>query len=354
MSAAADRTYRAGIIGLGDMGMIQHARAYRNVERAELVAACDLDRERLAECGRRHGIAGLYTDYREMVEREALDVVSVCTCPHDTPGLVCDLAASGKLRAIQCEKPMAVTWGEARRMVEACAAAGVKFGVSHQRRFMKWHQKNRELLREGAIGALTQVSQALWGGYPDPWVMATHCTDLMIFYAGEPQWVLGQLDVITDRDTHRGVRYRPETLGVLIGFPDHVHGVLSFGQKQEGCPPPPDFVRLVGERGELHAALHSPSYLLSYETGERREVEAEGYGWDGWDAFTPMIADLLASIDEDREPLCNGREAALAHAIILAAYESAHRGGRVDLPLSVEEDPLAAMVAEGRAGLGAG
>ncbi len=60
-----------------------------------------------------------------------------------------------------------------------------------------------------------------------------------------------------------------------------------------------------------------------------------------------MIADLLGAVEEDREPLCNGREAALAHEIILAAYDSARLGGRVDLPMSTLEDPLALMVESG-------
>ncbi len=168
MSTKSRAKYRAAIIGLGDMGMIQHARAYRSLEQVELVAGCDLNPQRLEALGHTYGVRALYTDYHEMLEREVLDVVSVCTCPDATSTIVCDLAACGWLKAIQCEKPMAVTMGEVRRMLQACEQAGVKFGVSHQRRFLKYHQKNRELLAAGAIGDLVEVSQSVWGDSPIP------------------------------------------------------------------------------------------------------------------------------------------------------------------------------------------
>ncbi len=101
----------------------------------------------------------------------------------------------------------------------------------------------------------------------------------MIFYAGEPQWVMGQVDVVTDRDTHRGVRYRPETFCALIGFESGVRGMLSFGQRREGSHQPPGFIRLSGTKGEIRAAMHDQSFILTRESGVLQPVEAEGYGW---------------------------------------------------------------------------
>ena len=72
--------------------------------------------------------------HTEMLEKENLDIVSVCVWPKLHAQMVFDCVSSG-IRAIHCEKPMADNWEDARLMVEKCRAAGVQLTFNHQRRF---------------------------------------------------------------------------------------------------------------------------------------------------------------------------------------------------------------------------
>src|SRR5205823_5673551 len=135
--------YRAAIIGLGRMGSTfddekerfsrwsaphAHAACYRAVDDVELVAGADpYDSQRQA-FARKWGMDDrhLYADYREMLERERPEIVSVCTSARPRAAVVAGVlrAGAGSVRAIWAEKPMAMSLAEADAMVEGCRAAG--------------------------------------------------------------------------------------------------------------------------------------------------------------------------------------------------------------------------------------
>ena len=109
--------YRAGIVGCGRIGseldddprrkvVSTHAGAYRAVDEVELVAACDLIKEKLEKCGKRWQIASLYDDYGEMLRKEALDILSICTWNSTHLAVVREAVTNG-VKAILCEKPIA-------------------------------------------------------------------------------------------------------------------------------------------------------------------------------------------------------------------------------------------------------
>ena len=82
-----------------------------------------------------------------MLEAENLDMVSVCVWPGLHAPMVVDAAKTG-LNAIHCEKPMATTWGDARRMAAACDDSGVQLTLNHQRRFETYIARPRHCWRE--------------------------------------------------------------------------------------------------------------------------------------------------------------------------------------------------------------
>ena len=164
---------KAGLIGCGGRGR-SHAMGYLASERAEMVACADVVGATAEQCAEEFGIPKAYEDYREMLEREKPDVVSVCLWTGLHLDAVLASVESG-VRLINCEKPMAPTWGEARRMHEACEAAGVRMTFSHQTRYGPTFQKVRDLVREGAIGELIR-SEGFCSNLFD---MGTHRFDRM-------------------------------------------------------------------------------------------------------------------------------------------------------------------------------
>src|SRR5881397_931624 len=155
--------FRVGIIGCGrpwksqgasGFGMAHfHAHGYTASPDTTIVALADINLDNARAFQAVHGGERIYTDYQEMLAREQLDIVSICTWPHLHAPMVIAAAEAGA-KAIHCEKPMAPTWGEARAMARACEERAVQLTFNHQRRFLAPFQTARRMLRDGEIGDL--------------------------------------------------------------------------------------------------------------------------------------------------------------------------------------------------------
>jgi predicted dehydrogenase len=167
------RTYRAGIIGLGFIGGGDqvsgdrigqkvanldgtHRETFSKNARVELVAGCDFDagrRERFAQ----RTSARTYDDWRAMLETERPDIVGVATYSPSHAELTIGCAEAG-VRAVYCEKPIASSLAEADAMIAACEQAGSLLVINHNRRFNPNYRRLRELIAAGELGELTSVS----------------------------------------------------------------------------------------------------------------------------------------------------------------------------------------------------
>ena len=118
----SDATYRIGVIGCGRKGT-EHARAYVLNPRAEVVAAADSDPENLSLFGDRFGVP-TYSDFREMIRSEAMDIVSAVLPVSANYEVVMACAGLG-VKAICTEKPLASKLSDADAMVDECRRRGV-------------------------------------------------------------------------------------------------------------------------------------------------------------------------------------------------------------------------------------
>src|SRR6266851_201945 len=145
----ADRTIRIGIIGAGFARTTQIP-GFKACAGAKIVAIASAHRERAAEVAREFAIDHVEDDWRALVARDDIDLVSIVT-PVVTH---CEmtLAALERGKAVLCEKPMAMNAGEALRMTERAREAGVLALIDHELRFLPGRIKLRELVRRGDIG----------------------------------------------------------------------------------------------------------------------------------------------------------------------------------------------------------
>ena len=188
--------YRVGVIGCGRMaGSIDdevmgydacilpysHAAAYSTIKNTHVVAAADTNPEKLASFCKRWKVQEAYSDYKEMIEGEGLDIISVTT-PATVRHEIVVFAASGGIRAIYCEKAMCCSMAQADEMVEACRRNGVKLNVGTLRRFHPGYLKMRELIEGGRIGepkvAIAYSSGALMHTH-------SHTVDTVRFLLGD-------------------------------------------------------------------------------------------------------------------------------------------------------------------------
>src|SRR5204863_3053946 len=123
-----------------------------------------------------------YADYRQMLQKERPQIVSVATRFLDTHrDMVVACAQAGA--SIFLEKPMARTLAEADEMVTACERHHVKLAIAHQSRHGPRVKRVRELIAEGRLGDLLEIrargKEDARGGGQDLMVLGTHLMDLM-------------------------------------------------------------------------------------------------------------------------------------------------------------------------------
>ena len=149
----SDRTVRVGVVGLGRISNT-HIKGYQADERAEVVALCDIDQERLAAAAEAHGLAGalLTDDCAELLAREDIDAVSLPVPDYLHHDFVLRAVAAGK--HVLCEKPLAMIAAEAEEMLAAARAASVVHAVHMQRRYHPAARYVADLVAEGALGEL--------------------------------------------------------------------------------------------------------------------------------------------------------------------------------------------------------
>lgn len=139
---------KVAIIGCGDMGL-KHATAWSARENAEVVVVSDPDQERAASLAATFG-ASVTPDWREAIQEQALDVVSICTPARFHPEIAIQSARLGL--HILCEKPMALTVGEADDMIKAADENSVQLNVCHQYRALSRYRIIQRLVSQGELG----------------------------------------------------------------------------------------------------------------------------------------------------------------------------------------------------------
>ncbi len=341
---------RAAVIGCGRRNDEQrigcgvstnHGKAYAGLDGVETVAFCDLVSTRAEAFRDEHGTGEerIYTDCREMLDQEKPDIVSVCTWPKDHPKLVIACAEAG-VPAVHCEKPMALTWGAAKRMAEACRRGGTQLTFNHQRRFNPPFRKVRELLADGEVGELLRI-ESYTGNLYD-W--GTHWFDMTFFFNGDvpAEWVMGQVDVRTSHTVfgapleHQGLSF--------FRFTNGVYAMMCTGQDA----PRNVAFRLIGTEGVIELGGSGGAGLRIMGKGHKgwKQLDKEPQ-LHGAEPFALAIADAVDALQNKREPELAARKALQSTEVLFATYESARRGNRVDLPLDVDDSPIAALIAGG-------
>src|SRR5437763_13230825 len=150
-----EKIIRIGIIGAGFARTTQIP-GFKSCENARVVAIASARRENAEEVAREFGIPNVESDWRSLVARDDIDLVSIVT-PVVTHYEMA-LAAIDHGKAVPCEKPMAMNADEARRMADAARHAGGLGLIDHELRFLPGRLKMRELLQRGEIGKVKHAS----------------------------------------------------------------------------------------------------------------------------------------------------------------------------------------------------
>ncbi|HET7568754.1 MAG TPA: Gfo/Idh/MocA family oxidoreductase [Gaiellaceae bacterium] len=337
-------TLRAAVIGVGRAGDLPaersggfkigyvHAGQYRAHPGVDLVAGADVNEENLAAWRAEFDVPHGYADYRELLAEVEPDVVSICTYVGLHARMLEDCARAG-VRAIFCEKPFLASPAELELVRRLLAETDAKIAVAHIRRYQPVFRRMRELVQGGAIGRPLLFSASLPGWDLSEW--GTHWFDMFRFFNDDApvEWVMGQARV---RDARAYGHATEEHAIAYFSFAGGCKGLIDGG----GDLVQPYVMVLTGEDGEIRL-VGNETLRIAGPDGVREETFPGEGAWDAmWRDAVGAVVDWAAG---GPEPTIGATNALQTAEVNLAAYLSAVRRDRVDLPLadrSLAEWPL--------------
>jgi predicted dehydrogenase len=347
---------RAGIVGCSGIAIARgeqsatayrmprphsHADAYHAVPRTTVTAVCDVVPAALDRYRKTWGDAATYTDYREMLENERLDLLSIVTPDHlhaDIFIAACDAGVKG----IFCEKPISTTLEDADRMIAAAERSGVNVVVNHTRRHDPFYRQAKYLIEQGVIGPIQAIVGSMGGRRAMLFRNGTHVIDTMLFFAGgAPSWLIAEFDPL---DAGYGPVYKGDGghdpasepgAQVLIGFESGIRAFYNGSKRTvehleielQGSS---GRIRIGNQAAEL--SVLSPAGGLATQPLPLSAELSSGMVW--------AVNDLIGLIENDGDGVIALREARTTLEVLLGILTSAAENGR-RIPLSGAATPVA-------------
>lgn len=267
---------RFGVIGAGGFAEICHVPGLQSHPEAEVVALCGRRADHARAMADRLGVPEVYTDYRELLAREDLDGVTLCTPNHVHAEQALAAFAAGK--HVFCEKPLGMNPTEVAGMLAAAEAAGKVHQVAFTFRYTFGLQEVRRRVRAGEIGRPFYIRQRWegWGGLSPHWKVGWRerqaesgggmLQDMGSHLFDTAQFILGPVEVSTGY-LHHIPRSRPdcrtgelapvETDDVAAAWFRHESGVRGEWFMSRATPAHSEngYVEVIGEEGALRATL---------------------------------------------------------------------------------------------------
>lgn len=314
-------------------GISTHAGAYTDNPSIDLVCAADISEAALNSFGRRWNISRLYMDYEEMLDKEKIDILSICT-PNSTHLEIFEKAVDAGVKAIFCEKPISDSLENADRMVDIANENNMFFLVNHRRRWDMLYQDVKRYIDSGGIGRIHQGSCYYNAGIANT---GCHLFDVLRMLFGEAQVVNAWLK--DDPDKHD-----PNMDGYIV-FENNISVAVQ--------------------------SLDIENYLIFeldiYGSKGRLRIEDNGFKLGCWIAdesarysglkelvpvsppidlsrpamFKIAMENIVECLTSNGQPACTGMDGVKALEIISAFHISATDGNRpIGLPLKRRNVPI--------------
>ena len=341
------------VLGLG-IGMA-HVEAVLESERAELVAVCDINRDRLEEARKMCPGVRAYSDFDELIKDKDVSVISIC--------LPSGMHADYSVRAMEAgkhvliEKPIDITCEAAARIKEAAQRTGMKAGVVHQNRYNLNMRPIKEALDQERLGKLFLGTFAVkWyrdqnyynsGNWRGTWKMdgggslinqSIHTLDIMQWLMGDVESVSSDMrvynhDIETEDLTASIIRFKSGAIATFVSttcaYPGISTEIMLYGT-EGAIEADGDAIKswkLKGLDGELDEDGEE-SVVERYGKGNRYAHKSEPEALYG---HRYVIEDMILAVEEDREPDVTAEEAMKSLRLVEAIYESAKTGKTVKL-----------------------
>ena len=328
------KDWRIGMVGFGGIARGAHAPSYQSVG-WQIAAVADPDPNAQKEAKERFGVQRIYTDYRELIADDEVEVIDLCTQPIIREEVVLAAADAGK--HIITEKPFGMRIEECTQMIEAADQAGIKLAVHQNYRWMKMNYLAHHIINRGFIGNPFFASIEIFGRqdvtlarHPfysqcDNFLTVqwdNHLADLLRYWTGhDATRVLARTGRMNDQN------FLSDNLLLVVadfgeGLTGHILHSELLRSSLDGVQ-----CRVDGDKGSLVFDFNSTLTLESSILG-KGVCTLDTSGLNYVSSHCGSMGDFLIAIEEDREPLVSGRRNLATIRTILAEDESAKVGGR--------------------------
>jgi predicted dehydrogenase len=358
------RKYTAAIIGRTGGGDYGHGydTIWEGLDNVSVEAIADSDAKGLEAAAARSKAKRKYADFREMLQKEKPNLVSIAPRHPDCHKEMA-LAAIGVGAHIILEKPFTEHLDDADEIVRAAKTKGIQMVVGHKNRYSNEYARMKRALDEGFLGQVLEMrvqgKQDQRAGGEDMIVLGTHDFDTMRFFFGDPVSCSASVTVqgrpITKADVRKGrepMLVAGDTIHASFQFPKNVHcSWQSIRSSDANWNVPPRGA----ERWGFH--IFGTKRVLAYYSG------SQPLFWDSpflghsrltseWKALPDFGAesrpphhahlgrDLIHAVETGSKPLCDAEDGRWTIEMAAAVYESQRLGSPVKFPLKERSNPL--------------
>ncbi len=330
-------TVRLGMLGYAHVHAPGFARIAGRLPGAEFVAVAEADATLRAGISQTVEIETL-EDPAELLARSDIDAVIVMSATADHLVLIEAAAAAGK--HVLCEKPLATTYADSRRIVDACKRHGVKLQTAFPMRYSPASIALRRVVRSGELGEPLMVKATNIGYYPGGWfgdpVLAGGgaVMDHVVHVADMLRWIFDAeiTEVYAEVDTRLHPGLAVDDVAMLTMTLDNgVSATLDPSWARPTSWPTWGGLTLDVIGSEQVASLDAfrENIELFDDRAEPHSYRLLSWGIDSNVALAQAFVDAIAS---DTVPPITGEDGLAATAVALAAYESAKRAEVVEVP----------------------
>lgn len=328
---------RVGIVGCGYIAEHQHIPAYKNIEDLNIVALCDVNEERVKALSEKFGVPNRYTEYEKMFEKEDLDIVSITSIPPTHAEIA--IAAAKKGINVFCEKPLAMSLEEAKKVVQTADLNKVKLMVNQNFRWQPGFEIAKKVIDLKLLGEIyyANIEQFFWndrfqGSYTMPNIvheMAVHYIDLLRWLVGKEAKKVYALGTNIIRQVK--IAEYPFAI-IMVDFGDDVIGRTDVSWISKGSKII-DRGRVEGTQGCVLINWDKPVAVYTEKFDEIMSFFPSNIVKQGWyypeinyksviSGFERNMRLFIESLKTNTEPPSSGRDNLNTLRIVFAAIES--------------------------------
>lgn len=329
---------KIAVVGLGGIGNI-HADCYGQNEHTQIVAVCDILKDRADEAAAKHDCPAFYSVSEMLAADVTIDAASVCSAGKENGGdhfkPTMELLEAGI--PVLGEKPISNRVAEAEKMVAKAKEKNLAYAIDLNHRFTPAAEKAKQWVDEGRCGPLNFVNMFMWINNPNESsphfhmrALHPHSIDVMRYFGGDVKRVHAFFKKGEGRkiwsNVHVNMMFADGTLGHLMG---------SYDGGGPGHPWGLERCDIIGSKGKItiEDACERLSYLPRHELSQEHYDHLgnmKDFGQTFQSRIDAWVEDLRQGTDPANIP-GSGEEALKAQRVIEAAIESWENGSVVDL-----------------------